>query len=473
MVNQVLLNDTLQKINASLNKRFEQDADLYISKQDEYEIKKNLCNEAYGGVVDMAKAKGIKHDIIVKVILRNAGVLNVKDIGRFKRELSPVFEDANFNTLSYMMEDVLSGNIYMQKKVRHVLFLYYMSGVTAKTRIKYWKQDNFNFNLDERKELFRIIIEKTNHKDPSKTLKFKIDFIQDAFEKYPDLMKNDVFNYLKATLTSGEENEFFKYLIEEMQSPSIDKDAYKFILVDAYASYGEKAFNDAVSQIKSSSPENYKQYIKAIRKLLWSEKDKTTLIRMFDTLGKVYDSPYMKSHVKREIDKKLWKTAKSNKELYEERKEKIDYYMSGTEQTDTNKYSSFADITLDLHNEMIPKNISFYWVNMKSPEFEYSILESFTMLSVGDLASMSEVYRWLFEHSIPRKPKMRELIRMCERLANPLHEFSTLNKESAFYDTLDRLWVDYVVTYKLQGKMIEAYMFEKHFDRIKEWKGRS
>ena len=54
MVDQNLLNDTLQKINASLNKRFEKDADLYISKQDEYEIKKHLCNEAYGAVVDLS-----------------------------------------------------------------------------------------------------------------------------------------------------------------------------------------------------------------------------------------------------------------------------------------------------------------------------------------------------------------------------------------------------------------------------------
>ena len=103
MVDQILLNDTLQKINASLNKRFEKDADLYISKQDEYEIKKNLCNEAYGGVVDMAKAKGISNDIIVKVIMRNAGVLDVKDIGKFKKELCPILERANYKALVYMM----------------------------------------------------------------------------------------------------------------------------------------------------------------------------------------------------------------------------------------------------------------------------------------------------------------------------------------------------------------------------------
>lgn len=472
MVDQVLLNDTLQKINASLNKRFEKDADLYISKQDEYEIKKNLCNEAYGGVVDMAKAKGISHDIIVKVIMRNAAVLNVRDINKFKRELKPILVDANYRALSYMMEDVLSGNIYMQKKVRHVLFSYYMGSITANTRIEYWKRGNFDFDLEERRELFKIIIEKTKHKDPTKTLKFKIDFIQDAFQRYPDLMKDDVLGNLKTTLNEGEEAEFFKYLCREMQSPSINNDAYNFILVDAYASYGEKAFNDAVSQIKASSTGGYKQYIKVICKLLWSEKDITTLTRMFDTLCKVYDSPYIKSHVKREIEKKVWKAAKSNNELYEARKTKIDHYMSATEQTDKNKYTSFADISMDLSNNVKPQSISFFWLNMKSPDFEQSILESFTRLSDGYIVSMHEAYSWLFDHSM-RKGKIRELTRMCERLAAPLHEFNSLNKDSDFYDTLDRLWVDYVVKYKLQGKKIEAYMFEKHFDRVKEWQGRS
>lgn len=49
MVNQILLNDTLQKINASLNKRFEKDADLYISKQDEYEIKRTFVMKPMAG----------------------------------------------------------------------------------------------------------------------------------------------------------------------------------------------------------------------------------------------------------------------------------------------------------------------------------------------------------------------------------------------------------------------------------------
>ena len=468
MVDQILLNDTLQKINASLNKRFEKDADLYISKQDEYEIKKNLCNEAYGGVVDMAKAKGISNDIIVKVIMRNAGVLDVKDIGKFKKELCPILERANYKALVYMMEDVLGNNVYMQKKLRHALFTYYMNGITSTGRLNYWKRGTFEFDEVERSALFELIIEKTKHKDASKTLEFKIDFILDAFTKYPSLLKGDVFVKLKGLLDEGEKKDFFKLLCKEMESPSIDDEAYNFILVDAYASYGEQAFSDAVGQIKATSPSNFKQYVKVICKLFWSEKDKDSLTRMFDTICKVYESPYMKNPVKREIDKKVWKTTKSNEILYGERKAKIDRLMSSIEQTDKAKYTSLSDISMDVSNGVKPQSIAYFWINMRSPEFEQSILDSFSKMSSGYLWTMSETYSWLFEHSM-KKGKIRELSKLCERLAQPLHEFSSLGKMSDFYNTLDSMWVDNVVKYKLKGNAIKAYMFENHFDRVKEW----
>lgn len=468
MVDQILLNDTLQKINASLNKRFEKDADLYISKQDEYEIKKNLCNEAYGGVVDMAKAKGISNDIIVKVIMRNAGVLDVKDIGKFKKELRPILENANYKALSYMMEDVLGNNVYMQKKLRYVLFFYYMNGITSMARLNYWKQGTFGLDEVERTTLFELIVEKTKHKDVSKTLKFKIDFILDAFINYPSLLKGDVFVKLKDTLDEGGKKEFFKFLCKEMESPSIDNEAYNFILVDAYASYGEQAFNDAVGQIKATSPSNFKQYVKVICNLFWSEKDKDSLTRMFDTICKVYESPYIKNHVKCEIDKKVWKKTKSNEILYEERKAKIDRLMSSIEQTDKAKYASLSDISMDASNGVKPQSIAYFWINMKSPEFEQSIFDSFSKMSSGYLRTMSETYSWLFKHSM-KKGKIKELSKLCGRLAQPLHEFSSLGKRSDFFNTLDSMWVDNVVKYKLKGDAVKDYMFENHFDRVKEW----
>lgn len=468
MVDQILLNDTLQMINASLNKRFEKDADLYISKQDEYEIKKNLCNEAYGGVVDMAKAKGISNDIIVKVIMRNAGVLDVRNIGRFKRELRPILENADYKALSYMMEDVLGNGVYMQKELRHVFFFYYMNGITSAARLNYWKRSTFEFDEAERTALFELIIEKTKHKDTYKTLKFLADFIFDAFDHYPSFLKKDVFVKLKRILDEGEKKEFFKFLCGEMKKPSMDSEAYNFLLVDAYASYGEPAFIDAAGQIKAASPGNFKLYIKAICTLFWNEKEEDSLIGMFDTICKVYESPYVKNHIKREIDKKVWIAAKKNKILYGERKTKIDRLMSSADQTDKRKYASFDDVSVDALNGVKPQNIAYSWINMRSPEFEESILDSFGKLGSEYLWTMRETYSWLFKHSM-KKGQIRELTRLCRRLVQPLHEFSSSGGAPDFYNALDSIWIDNVVKYKLQGTGIKDYLFENHFDRVKEW----
>ena len=95
-------------------------------------------------------------------------------------------------------------------------------------------------------------------------------------------------------------------------------------------------------------------------------------------------------------------------------------------------------------------------------------MESFTKLNVRYLWPMHETYDWLFKHSMA-KGNIKELRWLCERLSQPLHDFSIGSRSSDFYDTLDGLWVSNVVKYKLQGQKIKEYMFEKHFDRVKEW----
>lgn len=465
MIDQILLNDTLQKINASLNKRFEKNSDLYISKQDEYEIKKNLCNKSYGGIVDMAKAKGISNDIIVKVIMRNAGILNVRNSEKFRKELRPILDNADYSVLKYMMEDILKNCVYVQKEIKAVLFEKYMKGISDQARIDYWRNDEYTFDITERTELFNRIIENTDFKDTMQNLNFKISFMKDAFKKYPWLMKSYEYIKLKNTLDESGAKVFFDFLCREMRSPYIDDDSYRFVVMSAYSSYGESAFNDAVSWIKDSSPTNYKQYIRVIRKLIEKEKDEDTLVRMFDTIYRVHESPYIKNHIKREINKKIWNTAKSNDVLYAARKAVIDNILAQTEQADKKEYTSFSDVNDDLLAGTRPKSVGYNWINMKSPEFEQSILDSFKETSPINL--MCDTYSSLFEHSLA-KGNIRELKKLCEHLAKPLHEFDSSNDGFELFDTLDQLWLENVIKYKFQSKEIKEYVCEKHFDRVKE-----
>jgi len=315
-----------------------------------------------------------------------------------------------------------------------------------------------------------LILLKTRHKDPAKTLGFKIDFMNDAFNKYPSILKNkDAMLKLKVSLDDKEQSKFFGYLCDEMQEPSMESDAYDFILVDTYASFGEMAFNDAVNQIKSSSPRRYKQYIKVICKLFWAEKDKDKLVRMFDTIHRVYDSAYIKNHIKREVNRKVWKTVKENEVLYQERKQRIDRLLSEVEETDKYKYSSLADVAADVENGTNPKSVAYFWLNMKSPAFEESVEASFAEMDPGCISIMRDVYRWLFDHSM-RKGGPQELNRMCEKVAISLYRFAEAGRQSEFYDDMDECWLENVITYKLKGTGIEKYMFAVHYEKVKEWK---
>ena len=256
-----------------------------------------------------------------------------------------------------------------------------------------------------------------------------------------------------------------------MRCPSIENSAYDLTLVTAYTSYGEAAFNDAVQQIKASSPPRYKQYVKAIRNLFEKEQDKDTLVSMFDTMYRIFTSPYIKRHIQKQINYKIWPTAKKNPVLYPERQVQLDALLSGLEEDDKGAYTSLADAAREMADGSIkPKTIAFSWLNITQTTFEESLEASFTELDPSCIRVASEVYAELFAHSESRGA-VGGLKRMCDQVAVPLQRFRDTGKQSDFFDALDKCWLDNVMRFKLSGKNIREYMFKAHFENVKEWEG--
>lgn len=474
MVNQELLNDTLQKINASLNKRFEKDADLYISRQDEIDMKKHLCNGAYGAVADMAKVKGISNDIVVKVILRSASVIYMtdQDLKQFKKELNPILAGADYSVLEHMMEDVFNNHVYIQKGLRHIMFRYYVNKISAEKCLQYWNSEQFSFDSQEQKTLYEFILKKSRDTVSLCSMDAKIAFMNSAFDRYPTLLTDrNVIIRLGKLLEDSDKEPFFKYLCREMQGPSINDDRYVLALSNAYASYGMDAFRDAVFRIKSGSPAQYKEYIKAIRSLFEQETDLDTQISMFDTLYQAYDAPYMKTHIKRVVVNKIWLPIKERKPaLYEARRARLNQLLDGMEQDgQDNRYTSFDEVVRDIQAGINLKSIAYLWRNMRSPAFEESLELSFTQLDPRELKAVREIYRWLFRHSL-NMGGTKPLEDLCEKIALVLRQTAERLGQSEFFKALDALWLEYVIDNKPQGKNIEDYMFEAHFAKAREWK---
>lgn len=464
MIDQGLLNDTLQKINSSLNKRFEKDADLYISKQDEYELKKHFCNNAYGAVLDMIKGRNLSPEIVIKVLIRNAGIITVPEIKSFKKTMKPILENAQYKSITYMMEDVLSNSVYMQKELKHLIFKYYIKSITFQQCMEYWNSLEYEFDAIERRALFDVLVFRTSKYDEKRTLSFKLDFIKHAMKKYPMILQDKgILLELKNSSEDEDQEALFRYLCKEMESPFIDDELYKIMLLNVYVSYREKAFDDAISKIRENSQRNFKYYIKAVAQIFVKEKDEDILVRMFDTMVRVYNSPYIKYHIRSRIREKVWKAARANKVLYEIKKEQIDQLMIIIEQKEVSKYIRYQDVFEDIRDgNIINKNIAFSWANMRKKELKQSLVESFDTPNEY-LSDLKEIYDWMFRHS-QAKAGISSLSDICDSMAAAILSYGEITE---MVKPADQLLLNYVLKYSIQGDKIKSYLTTYHFNEFK------
>lgn len=455
MIDQILLRDTLQKINASLNRRFEKNADLYISRQDEYELKKHICRQEYGAVADMMKGRDISPEIVIKVFVRNAGIISIDNRSAFEKHMKPILESIQYKMVEYIMEDVLNNTIFMEKDLKYLLFRYYIGGVTAAKRNQYWQSEDYDFDEQEWKILFYTIL----HQDQNISLQSKLEFIYDALKKHPVILKDTkLFLALKNSLANTDKVKFFQQLCKEMESPTLDDPLYKHMLLEAYVSYGEKAFEDAVSKIKEGSHRKFKEYVKVIAELLRKEEDPELSVNMFDTVLRIYQSPQIKPHIKKRIDHKVWKTAKKNLVLYEVRKAKIDPLLADLEQSEDKSYSTFEEVLKDIQKGEREKNIAYIWVNMGKKSLKQSLVESFQNTPQEYAEKMKEIYYWLFLHNEERSTN-----HFCEICKIMAFAIVCYGKIEGMAKLADELLLKHVLEKNVQGKSIQTYLANYHF----------
>lgn len=459
MIDQMVLGDTLQKINASLNKRFEKDADLYISKQDEFEIKKLLCSNKYQAIINMSVGKDIKPEIILKVIVRNAGLITVPRIGKFWKELKPIWDNVRYESVAYMMEDVMNNMVYVNKDLKHLLFKYYIKGISYQERSGYWDADKYTLDTRERKDLFLALIQGTRDDEPDFDEKWK--FIVEAIDDYKYLLKDsDLLVDYKKALSESESKAFFKQICREMNASSVKDDMYDNMIISTYVTYGDDAFNDAVKNLKEGH-RNYKLYTKAIVELLCRKEEISIIKARFDAFFKLYQQPALERHIRTELDRKVWKAAKKrNPELYQERKPQIDTYIT---EEDNTQYNTFTEVFNAILERKKAKDIAYVWVNMKSEAFKKSLADAFSYDGRGYDKEMKEVFEWLFKHNQRRNSSHYKKI--CENVADALVQMGEIN--TPFAKIADDLLLVNILEHNVEGKSIKDYLTTYHFEEFK------
>lgn len=121
-----LIWETRRRIEQSLNKRFEKDADLFLPIYELEKIKKIMREQNYYKLRNLFIHKQVSADILTRIIINNSWLFREIDRKDFYDFFAIIFEQSNFRILDGMMKNVLEDRIDMPESFRRELIQLYV-----------------------------------------------------------------------------------------------------------------------------------------------------------------------------------------------------------------------------------------------------------------------------------------------------------------------------------------------------------
>ena len=116
-VNQSDLLTTVNRIKASLNKRYEKDAELYISYQDTLRIKHHIFAREYEAIENLIQAQIVSPTVVARVVVKNLWLLENLSKGDLKK-LNVILNRCDTATLCSVMERIDENSIEINLELK-------------------------------------------------------------------------------------------------------------------------------------------------------------------------------------------------------------------------------------------------------------------------------------------------------------------------------------------------------------------
>ena len=139
------LSDTLNRIEESLNVRFEKDTSLYIKKSDEERVKKAIVDGHYQNLSALAKKLGDK--IVAVVIMKNSWLVSLSSLKKCKRSMVEIFESLNRSFMGDISKDILNDNVYSSIEFKDFIESFYYKSLPADECERIYKSENEKISI--------------------------------------------------------------------------------------------------------------------------------------------------------------------------------------------------------------------------------------------------------------------------------------------------------------------------------------
>ncbi len=239
MIDRDLITKTVERIREALNRRFEKNAELYISNQDIQKIKNLLWTSSFETIAKWSQMQRYSPEILAKVILKNAWLIQAVSPRKMER-LMPVFNNCNPKLFSEIMKEVIENKIDTPLNlVRMLEPLYYDSVEMEKCQ---QILDNGHNDIKILEICFRRIIKRISFAEEL------YEEIKKYFGMYPEsenIREVDV-SHLKTEQQKLFLNTIFKNEI-------IDSDTDQWGWIDIFNKFGQTAFDLAINYLSGLS----------------------------------------------------------------------------------------------------------------------------------------------------------------------------------------------------------------------------
>lgn len=240
MIEKLKINSTFQRVEKSLNLRFQKKGSLFISKYDLEKLKEELFNENMQNI--LALELKIKTPIIMQVILKNPWLIsdNLLQNKDFKKYLRKNLTAENSRQYVVLLKDIAVDNIFSTQKFKLFLEGFYYRLVDIEECKRIIAEDNSKPKILA--ECFkRTMIES----EESSEIKIRIidDFLNSNDEVYKLVKSTD---YLNDIIESIEDKEYIaQWILDNKTLPKIDP-----VWSNAFVSIGKDSFDIAAKYIK-------------------------------------------------------------------------------------------------------------------------------------------------------------------------------------------------------------------------------
>lgn len=285
-VEQKLLDDTLKRIKTSLNKRYEKDAELYISYQDTLVIKRHLFNKEYDAIKDMVGNNIYSPAVVSRVIAKNLWLIQDEDIQEFKKSLHAIMNQCDWRFLGEIKQQIEENSIEASMEIKQFILTIYYSFASKEECLRYLDSAE-HFENSTIKTCFKKVLNESDN---------KIEIIEKYANRY--LFIRDDRNILTAVINalSPNERETFIASITEIISQNVEMRTEPPVIY----LYGLFRFENALELLLGIGDDlnsygyfyKWKVLCKIIKKYFKTIRDEADMEKMASQLAEYYmDAP--------------------------------------------------------------------------------------------------------------------------------------------------------------------------------------